>query len=182
MPAIHFFLAPEDAIELVTAIESHGPLQYVRTGNATTPDFERFSSGLHIPNLGHATRDSAVACPAFLVALPHAELHVRTLRGATGIPRYCMDQLTNPDTLTWTPAGIWTDQVLIQGTVGTASRSYRSTQLLKRFQLALRKTTRRIQSCHVGTQAFRLLQRQVRLTAAVQCPPEFDLACPAPDP
>ncbi len=175
MRHIHFFTLKEDILPVLEAVERHEPLQYVRRGNKLSPDFETFLCGSDIPMLGVAKHESGVGCESFLVTRRAAPIEVRRLKGASGVQRYLMDQLINPDTVTLTPAGKWGDDVVLQGVVGTASDSDVSQELMKRFKSAFRKACSNIQGHYVGPQALAMLNEGKRLTAAAQCPPEFDL-------
>ena len=89
--------------------------------------------------------------------------------------RVCIDQLENPDTIHFTPAGIWTDRVLISGSIGTAYTSETTVSLMKRFSGAIRKLFLKVRAFYVGPAAQKLWEAGARLTSAVQSPPEYDL-------
>ncbi len=94
---------------------------------------------------------------------------------AAGVERFCVDQLVNPDTIWFTPGGVWGEDFVLNGRVGTASDSDPSRYLMKRFDSAFKKRFRKIKAFLVGPGALAFLEAGKRLTAAVQSPRDFDL-------
>jgi len=92
-----------------------------------------------------------------------------------GVDRFAIDQLDNPDTITFTPGGVWKEDILLHGGIGTASQSKTSEALMKRFRTIVKKAFVKVQAFYVGPQAFELLRRGKRLTISAQSPQEFDL-------
>jgi hypothetical protein len=180
MKLILFFALKEDLLPVLELVESKGPLKYTPTGNFRRSEIEEgirvFDTGVAIPNLGTATADSAVACDGFLVCDRETAINLRTV-GKQG-ERVCVDQLVNPDTVTFTPGGIWDDDVVLSGSIGTASESEVSQALMKRFHAAMNKTFKKVKGYHVGPKALTLLEGGKRFTAAAQSPRKSDLAPP----
>ena len=178
MKHILFFALKEDLLALFELIDNNSSLKYVLTGNFSTNEIKNglkvFAAGAEIPNLGKATAKSAVACDGFLVCEPEMTVNWRLLPGNTG-ERVCIDQLVNPDTVTFTPGGIWDENIVLHGRVATASESPISQALMKRFQAAIKKTFTKIKAFYVGPMALRLLESGKRLTIAAQSPRECDL-------
>lgn len=175
MKQIQFFAVRDDILLVLESVERDGPLQYVRTGNQLSQDFETFLRGTDIPNLGVADRETGSVCKAFLVTKATLPITVQSMKGASGVQRYLMDQLLNPDTVTFTPAGMWEEDIILQGVVGTASDSTISQELMKKFNSAFRKSFSKVQGRFVGPQASALFNAGKRLTIAAQSPREFDL-------
>jgi hypothetical protein len=175
MRHIQFFAVKEDILPVLEIVERDGPLQYVRTGNRLKPDFEKFSRGADIPSLGVADQETGSVCKSFMVAKATVLITVREFDGSNGIKRYLMDQLINPDTVTITPAGMWGEDILLQGVVGTASDTKASQDLMKKFNSAFKKSYTKVQMRFVGPLAMAMLKAGKRLTIAKQSPPEFNL-------
>lgn len=175
MKQLQFYAADGDLLPVLQAVESVGPLKYVRFGNFTAQNVEAFSAGSDLPNLGKATSESAISSESFLVCEPEVRIDVRRLPGADGIERFCVDQLANPDTVTLTPGGIWTQDILLYGRVATASESKASQALMRRFAGAIKKQFTKIKAVYVGRKALEMLNAGKRLTLAAQSPAEFDL-------
>lgn len=176
MRGIDFFATRDDLLPVLAMAESSGALKYVLMGNFVDKDtFGTIGLGATIPNLGQADVDSAVSCRTYLVCEQFQAITPRWIQGEDARQRVCIDQLENPDSITFTPAGIWNDEVLLSGKIGTASDSRASQSLMKRFQSAVKRHFTKVKAYHVGPQAIGLLKSGVRLAGAVQSPREFDL-------
>jgi hypothetical protein len=71
---------------------------------------------------------------------------METLKQMIGVSRYAVDQLINPDTITFAAGGIWNNDILLNGGIGTASQSDGSSALFKRFRSALRKNFTKVKA------------------------------------
>src|SRR5690242_8446328 len=133
MKQILFFALKEDLVPMLVEVESKGPLQYILSGNFLKREFKQivFTSGVRIPNLGKATADQWSGCERFLVCEQETAINLRTLQGYDGNERICIDQLTNPDSVGFTAGGVWNEDVVLNGCVGTASESQASQALMK---------------------------------------------------
>jgi hypothetical protein len=89
--------------------------------------------------------------------------------------RVCIDQLVNPDSVGFTPGGVWDGDTLLRGRVATASDSHESQALMKRFHTAIRKTFTKVKSFYLGPRALLLFQDGKRFTASARSPREYDL-------
>jgi len=138
MRQILFFALKEDLLPVFETVERETPLKYVRMGQSTRSDYESFASGVEIPNLGKASAESAINCESFVVTESAVALNVRPIRSTGGIERYCVDQLVNPDSITFTPAGVWNSDVVLHGRLATVSESAISQALMRRFNSAIR--------------------------------------------
>jgi hypothetical protein len=190
----YFYATKNDLLPVTERVESAVPVKYVRFGNVTKLPPESFNCAAQIPNLGIASHPSAVVCEKFLLCDSQTIIKPRQLKTLTeedvarsiiadkrplraliGLNRFAIDQLLNPDTITFTPGGIWNEDILLHGGIGTASDSKTSQALMKRFKAAIRKTFIKIQAFYVGPQALELLKSGKRLTMAAQSPPEYNL-------
>ncbi len=178
---IHFYGVHSDLLELLTIVEGLVPVSYLRAGNflSSSPLPVVVRSARELPELGIADSPSGVACRSFLVFRANTEITFRTIDAVDG-PRVCIDQLLNPDTVGFSPAGMLpnTDPpVILEGCVGTASSSPTSRLLMKTFSTAFRKASfRKRPEGFVGPDAFAQLVVGARLTPAVQSPSEYDVA------
>jgi hypothetical protein len=197
-----FFATKSDLTNLAGRIENAIPVKYVRKGVFPTPATEAFSHLTDIPNLGKAASPSAVACDAFLVCAPETIIKLRPLKavsqssldtrsvqiggkefavdkrswsGSVDRSRFAIDQLENPDTIVLSTGGAWNGDTILNGSVGTASKSKAAQEWMNRFHSALKSEFAKIKAFYVGPEALDLLNRGWRLTGAVQSPAEFDL-------
>ena len=74
------------------------------------------------------------------------------------------------------PGGLWKDQMLIRGGIGTASKAAASTKLMRIFSTSVKKNFASIRGIFVGAEAENLWRKGFRLTGAEQSPAEYDLA------
>lgn|SRR5262245_15430405 len=180
MKQILFFALKEDLLAMLELVESRGLLKYLRMGNfgsaEITDGVNAFNTGAEIPNLGRATADQSSGCDTFLVCEPESAIHLRRFQAYDGRERVCVDQLVNPDSVTFTPAGVWNEDIVLNGAIGTASDSEISQALMKRFHAAVKKTYSKVRAFYVGPKALALLESGKRLAGAAQSPREFDLA------
>lgn len=178
MKQILFFALKEDLLSMLQLVESKNPLKYVHMGNYSASESKDnlsvFNSRIEIPDLGIATADSSAACKSYLACEQGTSINLRSLQGSIG-GRICVDQLANPDSVVFTPGGSWSEEVVLNGRVGTASESQVSRSLMKRFDVAIKKTFSKVRAFYVGPKALTLLKLGERLAGAVQSPREFDL-------
>jgi hypothetical protein len=175
MSSIYFFATREDWLPVIRAVEAGEALKYVSTETSPAPHFKTYSSAADIPTLGRATSESGVTSDSYLVMLASLEPQSRQAGHPGREVWYLMDQLINPDTLTFIPAGVWNGDVLLSGSLDTAWDTDISKALMKRFQKEIRRRFKKIKSDWVGPEAERWLDAGKRLTGAQQQPREYDL-------
>lgn len=187
---LYFYATKSDVLAVTSEIESKHPIKYVHFGHTTCLRPETFTTAEQIPHLGIASHPSAVAGDKFLVCDAAKKIQGRQLKTLTeadaaksdfdlkpliGKTRYAIDQLGNPDTISFAAGGTWKDGTLLHGSIGTASKSKRSLSLMREFELEIKKQFVRVKAFYVGPEALQLLKNGKRLTAAQQSPPEYDL-------
>jgi len=137
--------------------------------------YSSYDHAAKIESLGRATTDSTTSCETFLVSKRDAPISVRSVTGGA-VDRFAVDQLINPDTVIFTPGGIWNDdEILLSGRVGTVSNSLVSQELMNKFRSAITRHFTRINAFWVGARALALFEGGARLTGSVQSPQKFDL-------
>lgn len=175
MKRLNFYALRRDILLVLESVERVTNIQYARMINAPSAAVEVFRRAVEIPTLGQADRETGSTCDSYLVLEATARVYTRAVRGTGGIERLCIDQLSNPDSLILMPAGMWKEDVVLGGMIGTASQSPVARMLLKRFEAVFRKSFCRVGAYWVGPDAMELLRTGKRLTASVQSPPEYDL-------
>src|SRR5262249_29500559 len=140
----------------------------------TRADIEVFDCGAQLPNLGRATAHSSVGCETYLVCNRETPVKLRRFQTVHGTT-ICVDQLVNPDTVGFTPAGILNEGIVLHGRVATVSDSKPAQDLMRRFHSAIKKSFAKIKAFYVGPNARALWERGARLTISAQSPREFDL-------
>jgi len=172
MAHILFFATKNDLLPILEAAEKTREIKYVRGDRLATPSSDSFLSGTTIPRLGQSSHESAIGGDTFLVCDRSQVIRPRQVSRSRS---YIFDQLINPDTITFTPGGLWGDDVLLYGRFATASTSRISLELLKLFRSLIRKRFEKIKSYYVGQEAAQLLDQGKRLTIAAQSPRSIDL-------
>jgi len=173
MPSqIQFFATRNDLLPMLEAVEKDREIKYVRFGAYDNPFSESFLDAAVIPQLGQTSSASSVNSATFLICDRKEEIRPRQVVG----PRYLFDQLLNPQTITFTPGGLWDEGVLLNGRFATASTEEVSLELLKLFQAHVRRRFEKIKAYYVGEEASQMLDRGKRLTIGVQSAQEFDLS------
>jgi|SRR5215831_7293658 len=175
MPQTMFFATKDDLAPVLEQVENKGPLKYVRFGRSLNPRSESFDRGIDIPSLGIATCGSAIGSDSFLVCYRESQIDIRVVHQSDGVRSFHTDQLTNPDSVTFSSGGVWKPEILLYGRVASASNSPVSKSLLRRFQSSIRKHFVKVGACYVGPNALQALKDGKRLTIAEQSPREFDL-------
>lgn len=170
-----FFAIDDDLLPVFGMVEGKYSLAYVPTGQFSHRSLSLISHGREIPNLGSANDDSSIRCETYLVTKDSTPVEFRAIRRVDGSERFIIDQLLNPDSVTFTSGGKWGDAVL-HGRVATASDSDTSKDLMKIFNRAIKKHFKKVRAYWVGPTAYAFLEAGGRLTAAAQSPADFDLA------
>ena len=171
------FATADDLLPIFERVEARHSLAYTLCGLFHSDEVSTVSSGSVIPTLrGAAPHPSAVACPRYLVTPASAPVTVRKVPQASGGIRYAVDQLANPDSIIIQTGGIFPPDVLLHGSIGSASATPFSTQIYRAFTSAITKSFSHVQAFYVGAKAYELWQQGYRLTPAIQSPREYDLA------
>jgi len=172
---IQFYATPADIRSILRIVESLQSLQFIRAGLFDTPEIVALPSLAASADLGVALGGDANHEKRYLVARSHDKVEVRTVTQRKGTPKYALDQLLNPGTIILSPGGIHGDIAVIVGEVGTSSDDTSSIELFQAFSKEIGRQFGKIQSCFVGIEARRLLDKGWRLTRSIKSPLEYDL-------
>jgi hypothetical protein len=173
----HFFALRDDLVPVLDAAERIFDVKYVLAGMFESSSYEIFNHGRDIPNLGEAEAASAVSCACYLVTMRATPVNVEPRRTIDG-QRYCINQRINRDSITFSPGGLWREDILLYGRVATISASDLAQELLKGFGGPIMQQFRKVNAFYVGPQAFEMLEAGKRLTWAEQTPRDHDLKIP----
>ena len=168
---IRFFATRSDLVRLLQVIEENQPIKYVRFGSMKTNAESSFSTVTALPNLGRASHESAINCDTFLICPKTYVVRSRKIA-----QRYVFDQLLNPDTVTFTPGGIWAESILLHGRFATAAGGDFASRLMQQLTSAIRRQFRKVRAFYVGNEAEAMLDQGKRLTIAAQAPRALDLS------
>jgi hypothetical protein len=178
MPQRHFFALPDDLLGVFEKVESRRAVSFVLAGMFETPRFDVFHAGVGLPTLRLPACRQSIECPTYLVLPASTRVNVRSVSQRAGGTRYAIDQLENPDSVTFTHGGVYSQGVLISGRVATISSTPVGKQLQAAFSNAIGKLFSKVNAFYVGAGAMELLRGGSRLTQNVSSPPEYDLQRP----
>ena len=171
-----FFATSGDLLPVLLSVEARHSIVYTRVDHVNTSRVEPFCSARDLPTLFQpAPFESSVNCPTYLITESGTDVILEQLHCYDGKDRWAIDQLANPDSTILRHGGLYGDNVLLHGEIRTASKTQVAVRLQRSFDTAVRKHFVKIHSFYVGRDAVALLDSGFRLTAAGQCPLEFDL-------
>jgi hypothetical protein len=171
-----FFATADDLLPVLLGVEAKHAVVYTPFEHIYEPRAEHFGTARDLPTLFKPQPyESAVGGPAYLVTVAGTDVVLRQLSRYEGKDRWSVDQLANPDTTVLRHGGLFKENILLSGEVRTACKTTVAQRLQRAFDAAIRKHFAKIQAFYVGPAAEGLLDSGCRLTAAEQCPPEFDL-------
>jgi hypothetical protein len=173
---IHLFATRRDIEPTIRLVEGKSRLKYALCGLFSSRDIRLYSSLLECESLGRAAGGNHSLCDEFLVLDVNAELKIRDVPQRLGAAKYAVDQLWNPVSICFRPGGLFGDEFLICGRIGTASDHPDAVQLFREFSRSITREFRKHRDYYVGPEAFTLRQKGVRLiTMHVDEAKEYDL-------
>lgn len=171
-----FFATADDLLPVLLSVEAKHAVVYTLFEHIYEPRAEHFRTARELPTLFKPQPyESAVGGPAYLVTVAGTDVVLRQLSRYEGKDRWSVDQLANPDSTVLRHGGLFRENILLSGEVRTAYKTTVAQRLQRAFDTAIRNHFAKIQAFYVGPAAKGLLDSGCRLTAAEQCPPEFDL-------
>lgn len=176
---IAFFATRQDSLDLLLYVEERTPLWYVRWGHYPSPEAPTYETASDIPDLGIA-RIGLKGETRYIVFPPASALTFDKSEGA-GVIRYEPVPRTESPYVFFHSGGLFRDECLITGYVGTSSESREGVCFFDRLYRALRRRFVRVGSGYrslVGPEALGLLQAGMRFTDSVTSPRTLDFKRP----
>jgi hypothetical protein len=170
-----FFATAEDLAPVLSLLESQKKLQYTPMRHVVTNRAQIYFSYADIPDFGRTDHSTAVMNPDYLVALQGTAVQVQSIPLKAGGMNFAIDQRLNMDTVTLQPGGMYGDDVLLYGSIGTVSESDAS---LKLYDFMVEPFLDRFAHVHglfLGPAAFDLWKSGVRMSASATPPVDFNL-------
>lgn len=160
----------------IRAFELQEQVKYVLLQLRTIPKFEEFASLLDVSSLGLNTTGDHMTGEQYLIVSKEADVRFETVPQKKGGIHYFVNQLINPDSIVFSPGGLYKNESLICGHIGTVCNERRSLELYKTFEGLVTKGFRRIGNYRVGREASHMMNQGIRMiTMSVREPPEYDL-------
>jgi hypothetical protein len=171
-----FFATADDLLPVITGVEAKRVVVYTRFEHINQPIVRHYDMARQLPTLFEPQPfASANSGPKYLVTAAGAEVNLRKITRNNGTIVWSVDQLENPDSTVLQHGGLFKENILLSGEVRTCSKTTVAQRLQRAFDAAIRKHFVKIQAFWVGPAAEALLDSGCRLTAAEQCPTDFDL-------
>lgn len=171
---INFYATAADLESLLRAIQTEHDIFFVQAGLFESP-IQDCRKTLLDSNLGIATKGDSNHEDTYLISESGISIQNRTVPQHGGGIKYAIDQMINPKTLVFRPGGVFGDNIVIAGYVGTVSQDAASTSLFKLFSKEINRQFVKIKSFHVGKEAYECLKNGWRLTTGEKSPPLYDL-------
>lgn len=171
---INFYATRADIINVTHYIERFNQVYYLATGNQTHSDFAKCSSAESIESLGCADASSGIGCRSYLILPLGVESVVEQVIGSQGNKRFIVDQLENPNSVMFTPAGVLDRNFVLAGRVASVSSSKFSTKIMSHFLSAFKSQCVKSKSYWLGRQASDLYYEGTRLAISTQTPRKYD--------
>jgi hypothetical protein len=177
-----FFAIDDDLYSILALIEQEFAIEYVLMGRfETTTEIVQYLSFSEIPDFG-LTKYGDWAGPdhGYMIKSSRSTLSIEEFKLSKGGVVYLIDMKLNPDTLEFTPKGIYTrkENVIIAGRVATIADGPFSSTIYKSLSSKIRKKFKRIGVFYVGPKAEEKLKEGWRLVQIENSPREYDLAYP----
>src|SRR4051812_22944529 len=101
MSRIDFFATTHDCELFLQELEETLQIKYLLTGNFSHRVAPLFKTYSQIANLGIAETGSSIGCDVYLVCDRDYDICIREVVSIRGEKQYFVDQLVNPDTVTF---------------------------------------------------------------------------------
>lgn len=172
---IYFFTLKQDLYNIIKSVEQTISLKYVMNGMYDSPDINIYSSLEEYNDLG-IKKSGEHQSESFLVLEEKCNLNVRQVKQIDGSIKYFVDQLQNENSIVLWPGGIYENQYLICGHVGTIKMSDVSKKILGLFQKSIKRQCPNRSGRFWYSNEVRNMNNQFRLiTINVNQPKEYDL-------
>lgn len=166
------FATREDLEPGLGRIEASRPLKYALCDEYDTPEPQTFSSLTSTDELGVNRFGSAIKAAAYLVVPASEPIHLTFV----GPRRFALTQEGNPKSIVFWPSGLYTDECLVAGKIGTVSEDAEAIGLYRDFLRELTRGFKKVRMYFVGPRASQMLQEGKRLvTMHATERPEYDL-------
>ncbi len=172
---IQLFATKSDLLPRIESIESKKELHYARTVEKSDEilfyDSIRDLEELYVNGVGKTTSGIQI-----LVVGKQYQIQIEEVELRKGGVSHHIGQIRNPHSIIFQPPGIYGDNCIIIGSLGTVSESEESIRLYKFFKKEITKDFKKIRGVYVGPEAVMLARSGYRLiTIHVGQPHEYDL-------
>lgn len=172
---IYFFALKQDLYSIIKSVQQTVGLQYIMTGAYDSLDIHVYNSLEEYSDLG-IKKSGEHQSESFLVLEKNWNLNVREVKQIDGSIKYFVDQLQNENSVVLWPGGVYENQYLICGHVGTVKMSDTSKKIFGTFQKSIKKQCPNRTGRFWYSDKVKDMNGQIRLiTINVNQPKEYDL-------
>jgi hypothetical protein len=172
---IFFFAERNDLEQILREIESSNRITYSDAGIFDSVDVQTYSSYSEMREIGTVKSGDWNQNKLYLVYFKEDCITKRNVPLKNGRTRYAIYQDTNPKTIVFKPGGVFKDNVLVAGSIGTISLDTNSVSLFNQYSKLIKKTFSKIGNFYISPSAKAKLNEGWRLVTNDKSPTEYDL-------
>lgn len=161
---------------ILSDVESILHTSYIKYGSSRTPAPETYSTWRNLPQLGHAIKGESLLENSYLIIPSDLKISIKPFVRSNGQTIYLADQSTVPESVHLRPGGLFSESIIIAGSAGTISTNAMSQNSWKAIFSVIRNCFAKVNSYHVGPNAFNMLKNGARLVDNINQSSEYDLA------
>jgi len=173
---MQLFATKSDLLPGIEQIELQKGLRYARTAEKSDEIFF-YDSIKSFDGLGVNKDGKTTSGIQFLVVEKQHKIQIEEVKLRKGGISHHIGQIKNPHSIIFQVPGIYEDNCLVMGSIGTVSESKESVRLYKFFKKEITKDFKKIKGLYVGPEALNLAKSGCRLiTIHSNQPTEYDLS------
>lgn len=174
--SLQLFCTRTDILTALAVVEAQEKLIYLGAGMFETDDVGLIRSASEISTFGASCYGDSAKDATYLIFRAGTIPIPRSVPQKIGGIMYAFDQAMNPKSIMLKPGGIYQNDCVIAGQLGTVSDAPESLSLYHTLARAIRSSFRNIRSNWVGREAEQMWQNGARLTIGIHAPRTLDLA------
>jgi hypothetical protein len=155
----------EDHFGVLTVAEEILGLQYVQATLHFSANPPIFSSACQIDSLGIARVGKSAFERQYLILPSGTLLQTREVHLFTGDIRYIVDHYSNPDSVLFSPGGLYEDRCVIAGMLVQPTSERMAAILFRTLAQCYRSAFTKTKNAYIGDHALALFREGFRLTS-----------------
>jgi hypothetical protein len=175
--SLFFFATKSDLLSGLEIIENTLSLKYVKFGLFDSPNAEIYYSAFDISTLGYSLTGDTVQDERYLVLNQVASIDTKEIQQRRGGAKYEISQDNNPNSIIFSPGGLYDNDFLVAGSISTNSNDSATLGVYKKFSALLTKGFKKVSGSryNVGPEAMELSKVRRLVTIKTRQSQEFDL-------
>lgn len=175
--SLYFFATKSDLSSGLQKIENNLTLKYVQFGLFDSPNPMIYNSAFEICTLGYSITGDTVQDERYLVFNQASSIDIKQIQQRRGGVKYEISQDNNPNSLVFSPGGLYDNDFIVAGSVSTNSNESETLEVYKKFTSLLTKGFKKVSGSryYVGPEAIGLSNVRRLVTIKTRQSQEFDL-------